>query len=72
MAVSGLDSPSSVDLRLDGRVDDSIVRGRGVEGPTWMPWRSFDQSEVHDLRVEITDGLTERTRLAFVGYRPAD
>jgi hypothetical protein len=71
IALSGLDTPSAWDISLDGGVVESGSRGRGVDGPTWMPWRSFERGEVYDLRLAVTDGLTDATRLAFVTYTPA-
>jgi catechol 2,3-dioxygenase-like lactoylglutathione lyase family enzyme len=70
IAFSGLDSPSAWDIRLDGEVVDSGERGRGVDGPSWGQWRTFERGEVYDLRLVVTEGLTDRTRLAFLSYTP--
>jgi hypothetical protein len=70
VALSGLDSPSSWDIRLDGEVVESGERGRGMDGPTWGQWRTFEEGDVYDLRLVVTEGLTDRTRLAFLSYTP--
>ena len=70
IALSGLDTLSAWDISLDGGVVESGSRG-AADGPTWMPWRSFERGEVYDLRLAVTDGLTDATRLAFVTYTPA-
>lgn len=70
VAVSGLGSPSSWDIRLDGEVAESAERRDGADGPVWRQWQSFAQGDVYDVRLVVTEGLTARTRLAFLSYTP--
>lgn len=70
VAASGLRGRAAFDVLVDGEVVESSERHLEEGSPTWQVVQVVDRGTVYDLETRVTEGLTGRTRLAFVHYWP--
>lgn len=72
LALSGLRGRAAYDVLVDGEVVDGAQMDLGQGSPTWQIVQEVERGTVYELEARVTEGLADRTRLAFVHYWPAD